>query len=130
MSNDVQVALLADTPADDNQDTIQATAALIRAAKADQLVAIVCHHQESKEPVTVICVMSPAPDSPNNMISAPVAMLFTEGNTPWTEYELPQAAIAQPGPLEGLEEIESDEQYDSEPASSETAEGLGEDPSN
>jgi hypothetical protein len=126
----VQVAVLADTPVEENQDVIQATATLIRAAKADQLVAIVCHHQESKEPVTVICVMSPAPDSPGNVVSAPIAMLFTEGNTPWLDYELPKAALPQPGPLEGLEESNDERSNDSESASCETTEGLGEDPSN
>lgn len=111
MSNDVQVALLADTPAEENREVVQATADLIRAARNDQLVAVVCTHAESKSPATILCYMHKSPDNPNQAIYVPMAMLLDREKDLWKYFTPPSSAIAPPGPLEGLEdEREEDDQ--------------------
>ena len=111
-----EVAILADTPASENQEVVEATAILIEAAKDARLVAVVCTHVESKEPGTILCAMIRNEENPELAQYVPLGMLFTGTNTAWTEYIPPQSALQV--------EIPS-----CEPEPEETTEGLGEDPS-
>ena len=115
MSNDVEVAILADTPAAENQDTIDGMAVLIRAARAGQLVGVVCTHNESGKSGTIICSMQPSSDNPGNAIYAPLALLFTEGSALWLEYTPPRMTTPALGDME----------YDSRSITDEAPQKLG-----
>ena len=116
---ETQVLLLADTPASENQDVVQAAAALITAAKDANLVAVICTHVESKQPATILCAMHQEKASPDIAQYVPLAMLFTQGNAPWAAYEPPTAAMVLPDFDDELVKF-SEETVDNESESEET----------
>jgi hypothetical protein len=100
--SETQVLLLADSPAEENEEVIHATAHLLRAANAGQLVAVICTHAETKQPATILCAMNTTDPVHKTAQYIPLAMLFSSGNTPWTKYLPPQCALTvpEPGPLD------------------------------
>jgi hypothetical protein len=95
---ETQVMLLADTPAEDNQEVVSATAILIESAKRDALVAVICTHIESKQPATILCSLIKDEDDPDIAQYVPIAMLFTGDNAPWAAYQPPASAMMMPEP--------------------------------
>jgi hypothetical protein len=119
---ETQVLLLADTPASENQEVVQAAAAVISAARDASLVAVICTHVESKQPATILCSMYEDKDNPGTAQYAPLAMLFTPGNAPWAAYEPPLSATTLPNleDLDPLDMVEFSEETDDESESEET----------
>jgi len=95
MNNDMQVMLLADKPAEENSETVRATANLIRSARDNKIVAIVCTHATLGHEGTILCTMEEGPE-PDTAQYVPLALLFTPGNTPWQEYLPPDCATGDP----------------------------------
>lgn len=126
-----QVMLLADTPAEENDDVVSATAVLIETVKNDSLVAVICTHVESKQPATILCAMITEKDDPTIAQYVPIAMLFTGNNAPWAAYQPPTAAMMVPetGP-DPMTVFSSEEDVPNESELEEAPEGMGEDPSN
>lgn len=112
----IEVLVLSDTPVDESPEIVQASAYLISAAKHDKLVSVVCTHDKSGEPATILCALIEDKDKQTAQY-IPLAMLFSEGNTPWVDYNPPKAAlnIPEPGPMDVF-----DEEQD-EPESEETS---------
>ena len=93
-TNSLAVPFLSDTDAEDCTDILQAAAALIHAAQGDSLAVVMCTHAKSGEEAAMLCVMSSHADS-EKATYVPLGMLFTPGNTPWTEYRPPSSGISQ-----------------------------------
>ena len=92
VTKEIEVLVLSDTPIEEHNDVVQATAALISAARRSQLVAVVCTHVETQRPATILCAMHTTKENPSTAQYVPIAMLFTEGNAQWVHYQPPAAA--------------------------------------
>jgi len=88
------VPFLSDGDAEDSTDILQAAAALIQAAQSDSLAVVMCTHAKSGEEAAMLCAMSSHADS-ERATYVPLGMLFSPGNTPWTEFRPPLSGIAQ-----------------------------------
>ena len=92
------VMVLSDRPASEDQDVIQATAALIDCAQNARLVAVICEHNESKKPATILCGIHSDPEHPEFAEYVPIAILFTGEDTPWEAYTPPKSATVVQDP--------------------------------
>jgi hypothetical protein len=74
------------------KEVIRMSASLIRAAKDDSLVSVVCTHDDSDQKSVVLCALFR--DEEGNLASyVPVAQLFDQVWSPWSKLTPPSAAI-------------------------------------
>lgn len=92
-AREIQVPMLADKPAEEYEEVIRAASDLIQAAKDDNLVSVICRHDESGEEHAILCIMLVDAES-GKYAYTPVAKLYHGLNMEWAEYTPP--VVAQP----------------------------------
>lgn len=70
------------------------TAELVRAAKEDRLVTMICNHSDSDEKATVLSVLTTLADT-GKVSCVPLAQMFDNGWTPWTGMLPPKCSLPE-----------------------------------